>query len=362
MNEVMKKYRRVAIFLDYENLHVTLKKRASTAAHRFGFSPKVDFNAFVRAVEARFGPVQRRDFMVVANFSHYDLQKGGLNQVAELVNVDSFEARTVRQEEQPSPGKKYVVREYADMRLAFEVGKHAATHPADLYLLVTGDKAFAAVGDGLRARGIDVIFVLPDSEKAGFILLEHFEHLDIEELHLLTEGEEGTENDISRSIDRDPEPVDLLAQTISKLRQTLHTAVPVYLIGALVGPAVSGPLLKRAQSQGRIDLWTDPQGVECVSLQEERVYGKVVQQTVRKEIAERAQMIYHVARVAEAGKIDRSRAAWWRAIREAKGCTVREAKQTVEELLETGVLRIDNLDKVFLTMKNVLTYLRASIS
>lgn len=356
----MKKYRRVAIFLDYENLHSALKKRSSTHEHRYGFSAKIDFSTFLDEVQARFGPVHHRDFVVVANFTHYDQQKGGLNQFAELVHVDSFDARAVRQDEQPSAGKKYVVQNFADMRLAFEVGKHAIGRPAELYLLVTGDKAFAAVGHALLERGIDVVFILPDPDQAGYILLEQFKYLDFDDLHPSRPAEDShVEAEDSPLLKPAPDVADLLAKTVSRLRRSLSTAIPTHLIAALIGPSVAGQVIQRAHSQGRIDLWTDPNGVECLSLRDERVYGKVVPQSIRKEIAERAWLLYHVAVIAESGKIDRSRAAWWRAIREESGYTVREAKQTIDDLLKAGILRIDHLDQTYMTMKNVLAFLQA---
>jgi len=161
----MPKFQRVALFMDYENFHSTLQKRTSTLRHQYGFSPHLDFRQLVDFIEAHYGPLARRDFIAVANFTHYDRQKGGLNQVATLINVDSFEPRTVRRRKQKTAGgRKYVIPNYADMRLAYEVGRHVQYSPADLYILASGDKAFVAVAQALHEAGYPLYFLLADPD------------------------------------------------------------------------------------------------------------------------------------------------------------------------------------------------------
>ena len=120
---------RVALFLDFENLYATLKRRTKGPEHPYGLSPKLDFERLVAYIEEHYGTLAPEDFIVVANFSHYNPQIGGLNRVATVINAQSFMHPRVRRQRQRSPGKRWVIQNYADMRLAFELGRHVSTRP-----------------------------------------------------------------------------------------------------------------------------------------------------------------------------------------------------------------------------------------
>ena len=84
---------RVAIFMDYENLISTLKHKSQKGNGDFGVSSPINFEAFANYISANFGSLEKSDFIVAANFAHYNQQLGGLNRIATLIDVDSFEAR-----------------------------------------------------------------------------------------------------------------------------------------------------------------------------------------------------------------------------------------------------------------------------
>ena len=63
--------------MDYENFFNSLKKQNKTFQNIYGFAPKLDFIHMVDYIERKIGTIAVEDFIVVANFSHYDGQKGG---------------------------------------------------------------------------------------------------------------------------------------------------------------------------------------------------------------------------------------------------------------------------------------------
>jgi hypothetical protein len=352
----MPKYRRVALFLDYENLYNTLQKRSRTETHRYGFSPHLDFKQLVEYICKNYGGLQPRDFFAVANFSHYDPQKGSLNQVATLVAVDSFEPRTVRQVEQSSPGKKFVIKDYADIRLAYEVGHHVALQPADLYILGSNDKAMAAIGRALIQVDIPAIFLLPDPELAAVIIKENFDWFSFDSTQ--SNDETSTQFEDPEALPQHTDPADDLVATISDLRQALSTPVPVALIESLYGVEHAHQLLARAQSQGRVDLWEDEHDVACASLREERIHDLIVKHNVRAEIAERSALLRKITIILEHGLNDPTGAGWRRELKDSAGLSSREAKILYADLQQAGILRLGNLNQVFLTTETALKFLQ----
>jgi len=324
-------------------------------------APRLDFLSLVDYVRAHYGALNQGDFVAAANFSHYDRQKGGLNQVATLVHVDSFEPRQVRNQIQPTPGKKRVVKDYADMRLAYEIGRHVSASPADMYILASGDKSFAAVGQALRAQGISVLFLLSFPDLAAVNIKEEFTWIDFSETQAL---EQALEKNAQETGKQTPEgapartQVDELCDMISALRQEFSTAVPLALVKAVYGSQHGHHLVQAAQSQGRVDLWDDPGGVACVSRREERVFNKVVPMSVRRGFAARADLLYRVVHIAESGLKEPTRAEWRRALKEQGGMSVKDAKQMLNDLLERGILKDGSLDKLDLSLDRVLQFLQ----
>lgn len=354
----MTPYQRVALFIDYENFHTSLQKRSSTLSHSYGFSPKLDFEALVALIEAEYGPSMPHDLVVVANFTHYDPQKGGLNRAARVIDVDSFEIRQVRSEIQSSPGKKFVIDNYADMRLAFEIGEHAARDPAELYILCTGDKAFTAVARALQDYGYDVLFLVPDPSTTARIIKEHFKYRAYEDLPLPVAGPPALEEPQAPREPKKNQPVDVLCNVVSILRQEFSTPIPITLIEALAGPSQAGRLIEIARSQGRIDTWTDSKGVKCISRQEERMFGKVVEMDTRPAFVEKANFLLVVAEIAETGIDDASRAGWRKALKERGNLTNRAAKNQLASLLAVGILKDGDLRHPTLTLESALIFLK----
>ncbi|GAB4533490.1 MAG: hypothetical protein Fur0018_22850 [Anaerolineales bacterium] len=355
----MPKYQRIALFLDYENFHSTLQKRTSGLLNPYGFSPHMDFQQLVDFLCENYGALSRDDFIAVANFTHYDPQKGGLNRVATLIDVDSFEPRSVRNRQQSSAGKRYVIKNFADARLAYEIGKHVHTRPADLYIIASGDKIFAAIGSALQQAGIPVHFLIPYEEASAIVLRERFSCIDFRRT-------QKPETQLRASAPTSPpppetttDPVEILCETLSALRRALNTAIPVDLLKAFTPPGEGTSLLQKAVSQGRIDLWAAPESdVPCVSLQTERMYGKVTPIPVRPAVAERAAQLYALTRIPHYSLQEPTRAAWKHAIKDRLGLTSKETKKLLTLLFELQLLQPGNLQHPHLTLERVLAFIQ----
>jgi NYN domain len=249
-----KKNTRVALFVDFENLYTSLKRGLRKGSEDFGESPPIDFDALVAFVQAAYGNLDRNDFIVAANFTHYNAQIGGLSRLARLVEVDSFEPRQVRSQEQNTPGKRYVIKNYSDMVLAFQAGAHVSTNPADIYIFITGDKAFAAVASAIQGQyKKKVLFIFPNSENAAQILRERFEWISFEdtqpELEALDERPQEKENEIA------PDSFAALRTIISTLRREFSSGLPADLVLAMLENKGGQKFIDRARSEEVVDLW-----------------------------------------------------------------------------------------------------------
>ncbi len=354
---------RVALFLDFENLYTTLKRRTAGARNPYGYSPRMDFPALVRYIEERYGTLAPEDFIAVANFTHYNPQLGGLNRVATVIDAQSFMGPQVRRRVQRSHGKKWVIHNFADMRLAFEVGRHVATRPADIYILGSGDEAFTALGRTLRELGFQVLFLVADTRSASTDanILEEFDVLDFLVTQPAPEPEEeepsGRAEDAAAAA---PDPTDALVDLVAALRRGLRTGIPVNLVVALLGVERGARLLDQASGQGRVDVWDSPEGVRCVSLQQERVFGQVQKMAVREDVAEAARVFFAVASVAQELPPRPDRAFWRKALRRQLGLSNKEAKALLQRLLAAGVLHDARLDRPRLTVEGLEKFLRAA--
>jgi len=349
---------RAALFLDYENFYTALRQGLATAGLPYGAPPKINFENLARYVAEHFGPLAKEDFVVVANFAHYDPQKGGLNRIATLINADSFEDRRERQQTQNSPGKRHVVSNYTDMRLAFEIGQHAAARAADTYLIASGDSAFAAVGHALQAQGREVVFLLADPENAALLIKNSFKCIPLQTTRALetaappVAAAPGAETPT-------PTPVADLCETINLLRRELTSAIPVGLVEAIFGVAAR-QLINQAQGQGKLDLWKDPAGVPCVSLPEDRLRGKVTPMPVRPALASRAALLQSLAGIAASGLDEPTEAQWRRALPRYTGLSVKAAKRLLDILFEMKILRYGALDRLHLPAPVALDFLQRS--
>ncbi len=344
----MSSSRRVALFLDFENLYSTLKRRTRSPKHPYGLSPKMDFERLVAYIEERYGTLAKEDFIVVANFSHYNPQIGGLNRVATIINAQSFLNPYVRRRRQRSPGKKWVIRDYADMLLAFELGKHIATHPADLYILGSGDEAFTALGRALEEMGYAVIFLVADlnSSSTDANIREEFEVFDF----LTTQSFQPTPEEPEPAPEPPSDPVEDLLALISRLRRTFSTGVPLALIQALWTGEDWDSTLNKARGQGRVDLWDDPQGIPCISRREERLYGKVPIMEVRPDVAQTARIFLSLRQIAKQTPKNADRVFWRKALKEHLGISTKTAKGLLQDLLDVGILQDGRLNAPRLTL------------
>ena len=355
----MRYYNKVALFIDFENFHSTLQKSSESKTVPYGFSPKFDFEKLIDTLKGLYGPIYPEDCIVVANFSHYDQQKGGLSRVATIINVDSFESRVTRAKIQGSPGKKFVIQNYADMRLAYEIGKHSTKSPAELYIICSGDKAFAAVGQALQQSGHEVLFLLPAIEKAGRIIKERFNWVAFQTVsggfgQTTTQLEPTKEKNLRKKKNT---PTDVLCNVISKLRHEFRSPVPVALIKAMVGPGQAEQLINSARSEGRIDIWMSPQGAECISSQDERLYGKVVPQTTREDLIRKTKVLLGVAIVAEQSAENISRSIWRNNLKEQLNIGNKEAKVLLSKLFLNEILIDGELNKPDMSLEKVIRFL-----
>lgn len=356
-----RKMLRVAIFMDYENFFNSLKKLNQTLKNVYGYAPKMDFQAFVDAVEREYGVVQPEDFIVVANFTHYDGQKGGLNQVATLIDVDSFEDRATRSELQNSPGKKYVIDNYADARLAYEMGIHFASRPADIYIIASGDKFFMAPAEALQASGANVYFLVTDSAKTAISIKRQFHTIlfsDMQpDLKMNKPKPEIKETVVEQSAEEDT--VEHYCVILTKLRRDLHSGIPSTLILSFFEAERAKKLMNKAQGEGKVDFWESDIGVQCVSLQEERLFNTVQKMGIREGLSEKSELLY-LLRIAEAQNEKMETLADWRkGLLQLTDYSSREVKKWLQRLQDAGILLHYDYKKVDMSYEKVIKFIES---
>ena len=350
---------RVALFLDFENFYSTLKHRTIGRKGPFGASPHLDFEQLVAYIEENYGDLAKEDFIVVANFTHYNPQIGGLNRVATLIDAQSFQNRHARQHKfGRGKGKKFVIRDFADMRLAFEVGRHVTTHPADIYMLGSGDEAFTAIGRTLRDElGFPVVFLAadPDSSALDYNIRTEFDLLDF----AVTQREpEPIAPNPAAETRREVSITEQLTALVGKLRREFSTAIPVTLIEALMGQETAQEAIRRAQGEGKVDLWESPAGVPCISLQSERLFGKVQIMESRPDLVQVGQILTALHTIARHAPPHADRPYWRRALRETMGVSNRQAKALLHMLLSLGVLSDGAMTRPRVTLESVHSLLK----
>ncbi len=348
---------RVALFLDFENFYTTLKRRNVGRGGPFGTSPHLDFEQLVAYIEENYGTLNPEDFIAVANFTHYNPQIGGLNRVARVIDAQSFLSRSARQRRfGRGKGKRFVIRDFADMRLAFEVGQHVATRPADIYMLGSGDEAFTAIGRTLQEMGFPVVFLVadPESEAVDHNIRAEFDLLDF----AVTQRAPEPEPEPAEEAPSPAAAADDVQTLVSALRREFSTAIPVALIEALLGPAQATEQLRKAQGEGLIDLWESPARVPCVSLQSERLFGKVQIMESRGDLVEAARVLQAVQRIAAQAPVGADRVYWRRALRDTLGLSNRQAKALLQRLLHLGVLRDGHMKHPRITLDVVRGWLK----
>jgi hypothetical protein len=352
---------RAALFVDFENLYATLKRKLRQGEGDFGISPYLDFEYLVEYIHTHFGQLLVEDFIVAANFAHYNQQIGGLNHLATLIKVDSFEPRSARSQDQHSPGKRHVIPNYSDMVLAFEAGRHVMANPADIYLFVTGDASFAAIASAIHDTfHRQVVFILPDIDSAAQILKERFTCLPFVETQPEKNDEEEGKieaeiNDLVETAD----PFTGLLLIIKTLRREFSSAIPVELVKAMLGPSSTQPLLEHARSREKIDLWESERGVACISLREERVVGKIIKMEARSSIVTCARLLYIAALTSQNLKQPIGTAEWRKLLKENGHFSNAEAKLWVERLFEKGILHHGQMGDLKLGLDAVISFIRA---
>lgn len=326
------RYNRVALFMDFENFYTSQRKR--TLRNPYGERPRLDFLQLVQFVEKEFGPIAIQDFIAAANFSHYDRQEGGLNKVATIVDLDTFLPRQVRQKRQRHSGKQFVHKQFTDMYLAFLIGEHAATNPADLYILATSDGDFAAVASALEQRNLRVCFLVPDEKIVAAEIRERYPIYEAPNIFI--------EPEPAPEVEPEPETVDPVAtvkESLGMLRQQFSAGIPLDLLRAILPPEHATDWINKAYGEGHLDQWESPNlpGVTCVSLRSERLQGQIVPIPTARELASAgrilAVLIQHGTR-----RHEDSPKAWRNLIKESLSCTSRQAKAIWQLLTDCHLL------------------------
>lgn len=330
---------RTALFIDFENLYTTLKNLQKQGIGDFGASPSIDFAALVEYVNRHIGTLIKVDTFAAANFSHYNQQLGGLNRLANIIHVDSFESTYTQSASRANAGKKFVMHNYSDMALAYHAGLHAGNRPADVYIFVTGDGAFAAVADCLKASGRLVNFILPDPQNAHHALKERYLCIPFQETQPRLPDpvfpDEITEEKEQSSI----KPYQNAVAMIAEFRREFSTAIPASLIKAAIGPSSADRILNHARTEEEIDLWESNAGVACVSLRKERLHGTLIKMESRSGFVAAAGVIFIVANLAESTNPPADRATWRKHLKESLEISASEAKLWLNILLDTGILQ-----------------------
>lgn len=356
---------RAALLVDYENLISTLKHQSQTGNGDFGTAASlIDFEALVGYIRKNYGSLTKEDFIVAANFTHYNPQLGGLNRLATLIELDSFEAREFRSKNQNSAGKRYVVENYADMALAFEAGRHAALHPADIYIFITGDKAFSAVASLIYQKyQREVRFIFPNPDSAGIILKERYIWQSFSETQAISHPPAPDKNDLTSEeipVKIQSDPADQIRELIAALRKEFSTAVPTNIVRAALGPSNAQRLLDRSRTEEKIDLWQSDAGIECISLIEERLYGKIIRMETRPTIAAAANILLAAAQTAQSFPKPASRADWRKAIKQNTGISSSESKKWLEILFQSGILRNQQIGVPLINQTTIICFLHLS--
>lgn len=353
----------IALFVDLENLISTIKHQSQTGIGDFGTQASINFEALIYYIEKQFGDIGKENFFVIANFTHYNQQLGGLNRLATLINVDSFDSREVRSKQQHTPGKRHVIQNYSDMALAFQAGVHIATSPADIYIFVTGDAAFAAVATLIQVHyKRQVHFILPDENKAAAILKERFLYTPFSETQPAPrmEPKNAVENEIIEKVIDQPaanDPVEIIRDAVTKLRLEFTVAIPSALIRSFLGTQTAQKILDRARTEEVIDLWTGKNDIEFISLQKERMFGKIVEMPSRKGIEQAARVLLAVTEIANQTERPASRSDWRKRLRELLKFSNAESKKWLDLLLAAGILRDERIQRPDITLDSIIPFI-----
>ncbi|MCD4753503.1 MAG: NYN domain-containing protein [Anaerolineaceae bacterium] len=352
---------RAAIFMDYENFFNSLKKQNKTFQNVYGFAPKLDFIHMVDYIEREIGQIAVEDFIVVANFSHYDGQKGGLNKVSTQIHVDSFEDRITRKEKQRSPGKKYVIDNFADARLAYEIGYHAAKNSADIYIIASGDKFFLAPARALRSIGVEVYFLVSDVAKTAIMIKQEFPTILFTDTqpNPKKQKENSQENGDKGDLRMEETPVEEFCNLLSNLRQGLRSGIPSTLILSFYPFDNAKRLLNKARGEGIVDVWESEIGVQCVSLQNERLYNTVQKVGIREGLCEKSEILY-MLRIAQFQnqKIE-TLADWRKALMQLTDYSNREIKRWLQKIQKAGILHQYDLHSIDFSYENVMQFIES---
>ncbi len=327
--------KRVALFMDYENFYTSLKERSGL--NPYGTPPDLDFVQLVAYVEQNFGRLAPEDFIVAANFSHYNEQKGGLNKVATLMHLDSFKPHRLRQRDQPFAGLHHVLKNYVDMRLALEVGRHLAQRPADVYLIASGDGDFVAVAHAILEAGRRVYFLVPDSNKTAREIREQFAVHEAPMLWLPQEPETPQEPATDEETEA-PDPVQTVCDLLGALRREFSAGIPLDLLKVLLPPEHATAWVNKAYGEGLLDFWnaTNMPEVKCVSLRSARLQGKIIPMPTRPELARSGAVLQTL--IQHSSSLPPSQAAWKRRIKSVLGLSSKQAKRLFDDLAASQML------------------------
>ncbi len=347
---------RVALFLDFENLYQALNALAQQGDNQFEPLPGVDFEYLVASIHQRYGLLEPEDFIVAAYAAQYNMQLGGLNRLATLIDLESLLPRSLRKEQQKLDGKKQSVHHHAGMALAYAAGKHLETRMADIYLFISADGSLASVGKLIQQQGKLVEFILPDPERSS-LLKTLFTCQAFSDFQPAPGSQREEKKESERLAECSAGKTAEIVAWVQQLRRELHTAIPLELVLVMLG-SDSQRLLERARSEMEIDLWENDSGISCISLRSERLAGKVVKMETRPGVYLAGKVLYQAAQVNAHLAHAIGRADWRKLIKEQANLTNSEAKLWLELLFDNGVLKDGLYGQMHLKIGDVIGFVQ----
>jgi len=349
---------RCALFVDFENLYISLKRQDQDEKGSNRSTLHIDFDYLVKSIDRTYGALEPGDFFLSANLSRFGQALSGIDRYATLINLDDPGTGLTGDQKLRRTAGNFSIKNYACMTLAFEAGKHVEKNPTDFYLFVGTDASLAAIARALRDRHHrQVEFLLPAPEKAT-VLKALFPCRPFMDFQPQPGKKVPSEEGAALGVISQRDPTLRLLELLSSLRREFSTAIPVDLLKAMLGPASSQRLLDRARTESKIDLWKNDAGIQCVSRYEERVVGKVVKMNTRPAMAQAAKILFITASASENLKLPVSRADWRKILKREGSFTNAEAKFWLEQLFEQGILKDGIRGRLKLALEDVISFVK----
>ena len=232
---------------------------------------------------------------------------------------------------------------------------------ADTYIIASGDKFFLAPARALRENGAEVYFLVSDVAKTAIMIKQEFPTILFTDTqpNPKKQKESNKENDDNDALRCEETPVEEFCSLLSSLRQGLRSGIPSQLMLSFYPFDNAKELFNKAQGKGKIDIWESENGVQCVSLQNERLYNTVQKVGIRDGLCEKSELLY-MLRVAEFQnqKIE-TLADWRKALMQLTGYSNRETKKWLQKIQNAGILHQYALHTLDFSYENVMRFIES---